>query len=483
MKSYVTEFRGSNIGPRLYQISRCFSSSRTQGSKKWLPIGLLLLSLPAGAQAQSQQQLSTTSAAAKSTAAATDAAAVANALSSKTEMVSFDQALNAIVSVDPSFASQRANLDAAQAKLLSAKGAFLPEFTLSAQKPIAKPEPVVDRQYSATASLNIFRFGADIAGWKAAHSDLEVQTALLKETELTAENTAIDALLTWIERNQSFEVVSRRLEGQKQYHTIARTRFSHGVLPAEEVDKIAIDLSNTEAAFQDAKAQVNTAAAHLRAIASSTSKIVPEAIHIEWPWKDLFTSDKIKKWLSPQNAPEVTPSLQVAISRERAEAYRSQQAYRLIFPSLDFSYSWQRQETTSGETASGREGMITLSMPLFEGFSDYATYHEQAAREITSRYLFEAKSREVPATQDLSRKNFVIAYETALAREKTLASARELLKSSLRRFQAGRAKVDELTLDQKRISDAEEFAIQGWAAAHRALAQLLHSHGQSVRSL
>ncbi len=397
--------------------------------------------------------------------------------------VSFVQALDAIISVNPGLAEQRANLGATRARVWKARGAFLPQFNLSADKRIGSPEPTITNRYDATASLNIFKFGADVSGWNAADREHDAQTAQLKQTELEAESKAVEALVNWIERNQSFDVVSRRLEDQKQYHAIAKTRYSHGVLPAEDVDKMAIDLSNTEAAYQDAKAQVNLAEAHLRSILSSSSNVEPEAIRNEWPWKEMFAVEKIKRWLAPQGAQETSPSLQAALLREQAESYRSQQAFRSVFPKLDLSYSWVRMKDNEGDVHAGREGLLTLSIPLFEGFSDYADYHAQAAREITVRALSEAKGREVPATQELSRKNFVIAYETALAREKTLASARELLTSSLRRFQSGRAKVDELALDQKRIADAEEFAIQGWAAAHRALAHLLHSHGQSVRAL
>jgi outer membrane protein TolC len=78
------------------------------------------------------------------------------------------------------------------------------------------------------------------------------------------------------------------------------------------------------------------------------------------------------------------------------------------------------------------------------------------------------------------REAFRTSVSAALARERTLAMSRKLFQDGLKRFRAGRAAANELSVDQARLLDSELFAVQGWSAAHLAYSRLCHALGVSV---
>lgn len=401
--------------------------------------------------------------------------------------ISFDIALQAIVDSNTALGTERARLDASQARLLSSQSAFLPTLSLSASQERdfqRGSAPTFDTHtYGATASLNLFRFGADISGWRAALWAVDEQRQRLRSAELEAEGVAVRALIDWIELRRQTTALEESLTYSRQYHAIAKARFARGVLPAEEVDKVAIDLANSEAGLQDTQSQLNSSTAGLRALIHERHDVDTDRLAADWPWKDKFHSRSLRTWVETPSNPDLSPSFVAARARLAADENRTRRQKRLILPRLDASYSWQSVKPDSGDRIHVREGLLVLSLPLFEGLTDYASYREQRANEIAARLAFEESRRLVPSTQEAARKNFVIAYQTAIARERTLSTSRALLKSALNRFRVGRTRADDLLLDQSRVLQAELLAIKGWAAAHRAALDLLHAYGQSVRTL
>ncbi len=395
----------------------------------------------------------------------------------------FSDALEAIVASDTELGAQRARVDASRARLLSAQAAFLPTLTLSAAEERRDIPRFRSRIYDATAGLNLFRFGADRAGWKATNWEVDGQVARLRATELQAESRAVDALVAYIERARSAEIQKNRIEFTSQYHAIAKARFNRGALPAEEVDKASVDLANGEAALQDAQRLLHSAAASLRASVHERHAFVPESMVTNWPWQGKLGQSALRRWLEARPDASSAPEYAAAQAAAVADDERTRRAWRLILPSLHLSYSLKRYAPEAGAASDVQEGLLVLSVPLFEGFTDYAAYRQQSAAAIASRLAFEETARSVPSGQDVAQKNFSIAWRTAQARERTLSTARALLKTALERFRVGKTRADELLLDQSRVLQAEQLAVDGWAEAHRSAARLLHAFGQSARAL
>lgn len=400
--------------------------------------------------------------------------------SSAIQEIGFDKALTALFESNTPLAIQRARVEAADARLTGAKFSFLPSLSLAATTERQGDPETETKSLAATTTLNIFRFGADLARLDSTRYAYNSQRALLRAQELETEKDIVAALVSIVQKSQRLRVAQTTLDYSKRLLDIAQARFQRGVLPREEVDQVSIDLSNAEAAVRDAQRELNNSLAQVSAL-SEKSGLDPLSIQREWPWKDRFASPQVQKLATQSIDPAAAPELKGAellLASTRAATKRSK---RLLFPSLDFSYGARRTELDNGSTANGWDALLTLSVPLFEGLTHYTAYRVQVTEALIAEQGFRQALRDVPVRQELAQKNFVIAYQTALAREKTLGIARRLLDSSLARFRSGRANANALVLDQNRFSAAEAVAVDGWAQAHLALAELVHAFGQSVQ--
>lgn len=393
-------------------------------------------------------------------------------------VLTFDQALDAVLRANPTIAAQRAKTEAARAQRTGAQFHFLPRLKLSASTERAGDPEVQTKTLQGTATVNLFRFGADVAGLHAADAELDSQVAALKDTELKAESEAVEALVDVVFKQRRLKILREKVESTRRYLEIAQARYKRGALPLQDVDKVTIDFDNAQAGFEDARSDLNSAQATLRKQMDATQSSAE--LSDDWPWRQRFVAPEIKLLLERKAAPEVHPELTSARLAMRAEEFRARQQYRSIFPSLDLSFSREQRDTDPGTRTNGWAGGVTLSMPLFDGLRDYTSYRVQRAEQDVAAAKLERIVRDIPLRQDLAQNNFRIAFESAAVREKTLASARRLLESGLERFRVGRGGVDELTLDQNRVVQAELLAAQGWQQVHLEYLRLAHAFGQSV---
>ena len=126
--------------------------------------------------------------------------------------------------------------------------------------------------------------------------------------------------------------------------------------------------------------------------------------------------------------------------------------------------------------------MVTLTVPLFDGLTNYSSAKAQAYVRSASETRVEKVQRDAKSQWQASQVNFQTAFDTAFAREETLEISKKLYADNLRRFESGRISANELSIDRTRMNTAELLAVQGWAALHIQFASLCHSLGYRVSS-
>lgn len=395
--------------------------------------------------------------------------------------LSFSQALDQLLASSTSIAIQRQKVEEAEAQHTGAKFGFLPSLTVSANETKEGDPETKAKSLSASASVNLFRFGADVAGLQATSVLRDAEKIALSEAELKAEAAAVKALVEILVDTQALGIAKSRADDTKKLLEIAEARFRRGVLSREEADQVAIDYSNSLATLRNAESELNEDFASVSKLAPN-SDLKASRLEQTWPWRNRLTADEIAKVLSIKVETSNVPALRMAELSLEAVRLRTKQAKRSILPSIDFTYR-QNQQEQLGVRTDGWSSAISLSMPIFEGLSDYTKFRVQRAEALIAEYELRQTQRDAPVRQEIARKNLEIAAETAREREATLTIARRLFKSSLARFQAGRTNANALAQDQQRVSQAENLAAEGWAQAHLALAEFLHSQGRSIRSL
>jgi len=203
-------------------------------------------------------------------------------------------------------------------------------------------------------------------------------------------------------------------------------------------------------------------------------------LNFEWPWIAQLRDSEHLPLLKQEQVLSQRPDWLAAQSKVQTLDARVSQSWRLLLPSVDAQFAFGYYRSSFGEGI-GWVGYVGMTLPLF----DHATNYSQAKQQMYLRSEAEAQleqvSRKAKAEWTASQKNFRMALESALSREKTLLLSRKLYQDNQRRFQAGRIDSNDLAVDRNRMFQAELNAVQGWSAAHLSFTQLCHALGYRIK--
>jgi outer membrane protein TolC len=392
------------------------------------------------------------------------------------EQLDFTIAIQRILERSTAVAAQRATLGARVAADLPARLFYLPSVGLAAKRGLVGSEFDKDSYGNSLmldARLNVFRFGGDVAAWAAASSDEDAERAELANQVLAAEQDAVESLVRFVSAVQEVSVSRKSLGLQEELIRIGRARFDRGLLPMQEVDKLAIDLENIRSSVADSEIRLAEASAKLDALLGG-----PRVAAV-WPWKKSFLAPK-PGIPGGEGGLENRPDLQAALARADAEKQRYRQSVAGALPTVDLSYGYGY---TSGALAAARDdgrswsGAIALNIPLFDRLTNYSAARAQAFRREGAEARLEQARRSALQDLESARASFSIARQSALAREKALEVSGKVFGDSQKRFQLGRLDANALTVDQSRLLSAELNAVRGWAALHTTASRLCHAQG------
>lgn len=400
--------------------------------------------------------------------------------------MSFQRALSAMVEQNVSVRVQQTKLSASESQLNAARGAFTPNLFLKAEQQNSDGNGPAGsgfsnysaaRVYSANATWNIFRSGADAAGLRAALFDRSYQNSLLDDSYLQAEDKAARALFDLIMKRKLVEAYRRSEESSRHFLEIAQARFQRSLLSREETDRVALDTANAEARRADAETQ------YIEAVAAVESLLGHSQVSIEWPWLANLSEDKVKDLLAEKSlnaALESRPDLRAAKEFAESEDYHGRSLFRSMLPSIDLTYTVGETQL-HGLNYSSWTTLATLTVPLWSGLKDYSTYRTQVEARYAAEHKMQQVKKDVLSSVEAAQKAFRLSMDQYRSRSKNLRLAKHILEQEDARFKAGRTAANELNQDLARVTTAEVLAIQGIAQAHVAYLQLLHVFGKRVQ--
>ncbi|MCM2277821.1 MAG: efflux RND transporter permease subunit [Oligoflexia bacterium] len=395
--------------------------------------------------------------------------------------LSFDQALERILSRSTRIGIGELELAEGQARNLPSRLHFLPSISLGAKQSTSSIGTGTDssrtssRSIEADATINLFRFGADAAASKAA---IHEETALRQQADsarLEAEAEAAAALLQVIRRSQEIQILTRLAKMEEDSVRIARERYARGLLPLQEVEKVSIDLENARARLSDGEVRAAEASARLVALLGQAD------LDHDWPWINRLKQGSFDSLLgAPSGVPLQHPRVRAAASRAQAEEELLSRQYRLLLPSLDASLVYGYYEPKAQASYPAWTGVLTLSLPVFDRLAGISRTKALARSREAALLRLEQSQRDALETWEAVTQGFRAARSSALAREKTLLTTRKLYEDGLKRFQQGRMTTNELFVEQSRLSETEFLAVESWSAAHLALTRLCHTLGKRL---
>lgn len=391
----------------------------------------------------------------------------------KLKQITFDDAFARIIERDLEIRSQQLSVNAAESRRLRAYGQFTPSISFEASE-TRGGDPVVDPRKSAVAkaTVNLFRSGGDVAGVRAARREVKAEEESLVDTRHDAEERAVQVILDVMTSERRVSINKKIVELRNELHRIARERYAQGLLPRQEVDKVLVELENARARLIDAETDQSVALANLEARLGEARTVLNE-----WPWREVISKSRDVESINFKIdlRPDYRSSL-LSLESQRLQRY---QALSALLPSVDFTASHGNYDLSQ----SGRRdwsAMLTLSVPIFEGFKSWSAYQLQGVELQRAEIAREAIQRLAPAEVASLKRTFKAARESALARERTSRLTEQLFTDSTRRFRLGRSSVNDLAVDQNRLLESQLLEVDGWANAHLSYARLCHALGSSV---
>jgi outer membrane protein TolC len=385
---------------------------------------------------------------------------------------SFKDAWTSILDRSLRLKSQQLSVEIASQRRLEKVGGFLPSLSLKGAE-TRSGDPFVGPRRSAEidVDVNVFRSGRDLALTSAASKDLESAQNRFQSERQAVELQAAESLVHVIARTQQKKIVENIVKLKSESLRVARERFDRGLLPLQEVDKVAIELENSRARLIDAETNEAEARGQLRALLGH------DAVEVLWPWKDaLSKGQRLEETVFDLQARPDWKSAQATIE---AEASRKRAALSRFFPSLDFTFSYGNADLSRPERRDWA-AIATFSIPLFDGLSSYTGYQTQSLTLQAAQIQAEIVKRDAPVEMESLRQSHRAARDSALVREKTAKLSEKLFDDNFQRFRLGRTTVNELAIDQNRLFETELLAVEGWSNAHLTFVRLCHALGKSV---
>jgi outer membrane protein len=145
---------------------------------------------------------------------------------------------------------------------------------------------------------------------------------------------------------------------------------------------------------------------------------------------------------------------------------------RLRDDNSGFPFGYTRQPMSAG---------ITISLPIFEGFTRQLQVDQAKAAAADARH--DVRAQELALREQVSAgvRNLETAYQTALLDDKIRQNAEEQLRLAQERFRFGAANSIEVSDAQAKLSQAERDQISAVYDFHKTLAALEALLGQSLR--
>lgn len=385
----------------------------------------------------------------------------------------FSSSIAKILSRSPDIAESKLNLEVYRAKNLPNRLRFLPNVSLSATMPLSNNFLTNPQSVSINSNLNLFRWGADYFGLLASISGEESQRFAVAAKILIAEQEAVNALISEIQRVKEVDIYIEIVRNQAELLKIAQKRYQRGFLPLQEVEKLNVELANAKASLADGQIRETETRAKLENLLGSSH------IKIEWPWVEDLKKGRGQALAKEEFRISQRPDWIAVQKNVESQADTLSQNWRLLLPSVDAQISYGNYSGFFG-SFTGWAGMVSVSIPLFDQLTNYSKAKAQANLKAMGENEMEKVQRDAKSQWQASQLKFQVAIETALVREETLKLSRKLYEDNFKRFQAGRVTANDLTIDRARMNSAELFAVQGWAVVHITFADLCHSLGYRI---
>jgi TolC family type I secretion outer membrane protein len=350
----------------------------------------------------------------------------------------------------------------------TAMGAFLPSLSMSSGASRSSSSRFDERtqtsitgsnqSYSAGASLSydLFTGGRRGAEMNRAEANSASADAAMVETRFNVILQTKTAFFNVQRQEELGQVAQGNVQRAQEALEAAQRRLEVGSATRSDVLRAQLELNNARQAVLSAQTQQRTASYALGAL---TGVAGPVSVRIDSlaVARALPTDDAQLVQLAVEHAPAVVTA-EATVNSARAGTSVARAQY---LPTLRFSsgYDWSNQEPTFNNGNSGWSMRLSMSYPLFNGFSreNQVASADVQMRNATSALA--AAQRQVRADVERVLGQLRLAEQQIVLANEALSVAREDLRVNQERYRLGMATILDLLLSQNSLRSAESDVV------------------------
>ena len=379
----------------------------------------------------------------------------------------------------PSVRSAQALLRAADAQITQARSDFLPSVGLSYRNADSRDEtqgrPIDRNIRRSDASLrwNLFNGGADTARLQAGGlyrdaADADLDNVLEQVSyEITETYTDIVRL------RHTVGSLAATLERQERVEASVAKRVEAGRISPAELDLMRVRLIQNRTILGQLRAQLGTAEYRYRLLTGQPpEQLDTPAIR---PADGDTDIDALVERIHERN-----PRLRAALQRAAARKAEVGVARGSFFPAVDLSYSKRLDNTTIPVPVSDtdRSGQVQVSFDIPLGGKNFGRHTEAVERHQAAQA--DADDLMLKVSKDITdlQRQYNEARQIAPQLEQRVAAAQRVSAAYELHFEAGRRSLNDLSITQDDLFNAQRALIENRAQQTTLQAQLLGLAGE-----
>lgn len=379
----------------------------------------------------------------------------------------------------PSVRSAQALLRAADAQITQARSDFLPSVGLSYRNADSRDEtqgrPIDRNIRRSDASLrwNLFNGGADTARVQAGGLYRDAAEADLDNVLEQVSYEITEAYSDIVRLRQTVDSLGATLARQERVEASVARRVDAGRIAPAELDLMRVRLIQNRALLGQLRAQLGTAEYRYRLLTGQApEQLETPAIR---PADGDGDIDALVERIHERN-----PRLRAALQRAAARKAEIGVARGSFFPAVDLSYSKRLDNTTIPVPVSDtdRSGQMQVSLDIPLGGKNLGRHTEAVERHQAAQA--DADDLMMKVSKDITdlQRQYNEARQIAPQLEQRVIAAQRVSAAYELHFEAGRRSLNDLSITQDDLFNAQRALIENRAQQTTLQAQLLGLAGE-----
>ena len=392
--------------------------------------------------------------------------AMASDLPGQVRTVTLDEAVERALEANPSVVQARGQVDIAGATRREAFGSWLPTINGSSgwsrnssnrfDQATQRTVTAASTSYSAgfNASLELFDGFRRVAENRAAAADLTSADATLTNQQFQVTLQTKQAFFTALAADELVRVAETRIQRAEEQLKIAKDKLAAGTATRSDTLRARVEVGNAQLQRLNAETQRATAEADLARLMGLDGPVRADSD------PDLFARVSLDTAALRDEAFRASPIVAEAIAGANAADAQLAVSRSQYFPTItaNFNNSWAGAEINSLNNSWSMR--VSLSWPIFNGFSRESNYARASASQAIARAQAEDARRQVNA--DLTQ--YLASLASASARVEIAQASRAAADEDLRvlreRYRLGAATILDVLTSQVSLDQADVDLVQ-----------------------